>query len=162
MPPWDDDDFNDDEGDEWKQNATLAACKELYNRWQQVTIMLNGAMESLNTKPVNSNSDQLQFPEDYWEDYKQNILGDAYQVAVKIRSSEAGGIYVLRMENAAIIRKNAMYIYSALLTLMHEQVLEKSYVMAIRSEIDQFRELFKNWLATFQKDEYEDEWGLFI
>jgi hypothetical protein len=66
------------------------------------------------------------------------------------------------MENAAIIRKNAMYIYSALLTLMHEQVLEKSYVMAIRSEIDQFRELFKNWLSTFQKDEFEDEWGLFI
>ncbi len=55
-----------------------------------------------------------------------------------------------------------MYIYSALLTLMHEQVLEKSYVMAIRSEIDQFRELFKNWLSTFQKDEFEDEWGLFI
>ena len=28
----------------------------------------------------------------------------------------------------------------------------------IREEIDRFRELFKTWVSTFQKDEYEDEW----
>jgi hypothetical protein len=32
----------------------------------------------------------------------------------------------------------------------------------IRDEIDKFRELFKQWVASFEKDEYEDDWGLFV
>ena len=37
------------------------------------------------------------------------LLVDAYEVGAKIRSSEAG-LYIIRMENAAIIRKNAQFI----------------------------------------------------
>ena len=123
--------------------------------------MLNGALETMNTEP-SKDEDDLQFPPDYWDYYKQTMLGDGYEVGAKIRSSEAGGIYTIRMENAAIIRKNAQYIYSALLTLMHEKVIEEQYVRAIRAEIDKFRDLFKHWVSTFEKDEYEDEWGLFV
>jgi len=25
-----------------------------------------------------------------------------------------------------------------------------------------FRELYKAWIGTFRKDDYEDEWGLFL
>ena len=101
------------------------------------------------------------FPPDYWEDHKGMILGDAFQVAVKIKSSEVG-LYTIRMENASIIRKNAQFVKSSMLTMMSEKVIEEEYGRIIRSEIDKFRELFKIWVSTFQKDEFEDEWGLFI
>jgi len=158
LPEWDDEDFKDedDEGEEWKPNPTRDACKALYNQWQQVMTVLNGALDSMTVEEKEDG-----FPADYWEDHKGMLLGDAYQVAVKIKSSEAG-LYTIRMENASIIRKNAQFIKSSMLTLMAEEVIEKVHGQIIRDEIDKFRELFKTWVSTFQKDEYEDEWGLFV
>jgi hypothetical protein len=160
LPEWDDNEFNDEaeEGERWKPNPTKDACKAMYMQWQQVMMMLKGALETMQVK---DEPEEAEMPVDFWDDYKQTIIGDAYEVAVKIKSSEVG-LYTIRMENASIIRKNAQYIYSSLLTLMIENVIEESYVRAIRSEIDTFRELIKQWVATFQKDEYIDEWGLFI
>lgn len=158
MPEWDDDDFRDEdeEGEEWKPNPTRDACKSLYQQWQQVMVLLNGALDSMNAEEKEEG-----FPADYWEDHKAMILGDAYQVAVKIQSSESGNMYVLRMENVSIIRKNAQFVKSSLLTMMIEGVVEKTHGRVIREEIDKFRELFGQWVNTFQKDEFQDEWGLF-
>jgi len=157
LPDWDDDEFKDEEeGEEWKPNPTRDACKVLYGQWQQVMIVLNGALDSM---VIEEKEDG--FPADYWEDHKAMLVGDGYQVAVKIKSSEAG-LYTIRMENASIIRKNAQFIKSSMLTMMSEEVIEKAHGYVIREEIDKFRELFKIWVSTFQKDEYEDEWGLFI
>jgi hypothetical protein len=36
----------------------------------------------------------------------------------------------------------------------HKEVIEES--------LNKFRALFKQWVATFEKDDYEDEWGLFV
>ena len=159
LPEWDDDDFRDEEeeGGEWKANPTRDACKALYQQWQQVMIVLNGALDSMNTE-----GGEDSFPVDHWEDHKGMLLGDACQVAVKIKSSESGNMYILRMENASIIRKNAQFISSSMLTLMAEDVIEKAHGKVIRNEIDKFRELFKYWVSTFEKDEFEDEWGLFV
>lgn len=158
LPEWEDDEFRDEdtEGEGWKPNPTREACKNLYMQWNQVMIVLNGAMDSMTVEEKEDG-----FPAGYWEDHKAMILGDAYQVAVKIKSSEVG-LYTIRMENASIIRKNAQFIKSSMLTMMSEAVIEEEYGEIIRSEIDKFRELFKVWVSTFQKDEYEDEWGLFI
>ena len=158
LPEWDDDEFKDEDndGDEWKPNPTKDACKKLYQQWQQVMIVLNGALDSM---VIEEKEDG--FPADYWEDHKGMLLGDAYQIAVKIKSSEAG-LYTIRMENASIIRKNAQFIKSSMLTMMSDEVIEKAHGYVIREEIDKFREIFKIWVSTFQKDEYEDEWGLFI
>jgi len=158
LPEWNDDDFRDEEeeGESWKPNPTREACKALYLQWQQVTIMLNGALDSMNSEEKEDG-----FPAAYWEDHKAMLLGDGYQVAVKIRSSEVG-LYTIRMENASIIRKNAQFIKSAMLTMMAEEVIDDEHGEVIREEIDKFRLLFREWVSTFQKDEYEDEWGLFI
>jgi hypothetical protein len=156
LPEWDDNEFNE-EGENWKPGATRQACKALYNQWQQVMVMLNGALDSMKTDSTAEDA----FPAEYWEDHKGMILGDAYQVGAKIKSSEVG-LYTIRMENAAIIRKNAQFVATSLLSFMAEGVIEEPYVRAIRAEIDVFRELFKNWVSTFEKDEFTDEWGLFI
>jgi hypothetical protein len=157
LPDWDDDEFKDEEeGEGWKPDPTRDACKVLYEQWQQVMFVLNGALDSM---VIEEKEDG--FPAGYWEDHKAMLVGDGYQVAVKIKSSEAG-LYTIRMENASIVRKNAQFIKSSMLTMMSEEVIEKAHGYVIREEIDKFRELFKIWVSTFQKDEYEDEWGLFI
>lgn len=158
LPEWNDDDFKDedDEGEGWKLNPTREACKALYHQWQQVMTVLNGALDSMNVMEKEDG-----FPGDYWEDYKGMLLGDAFQVAVKIKSSEAG-LYTIRMENASVIRKCAQFIKSSMLTMMAENVIEEVHGQIIRDEIDKFRELFRTWVSTFKKDEFEDEWGLFI
>lgn len=157
LPEWDDDDFRneDEEGEEWKPNPTRDACKEMYEQWKQVMIVLKGALESMDTEIKEGG-----FPADYWEDHKAMLMGDAYQVAVKIKSSEAG-LYMIRMENASIIRKNAQFIKSSMLTMIAEKVIEEAHGKVIREEIDKFRILFRHWVSTFERDEFEDEWGLF-
>jgi hypothetical protein len=157
LPEWDDDDFRDkeEEEEEWKTNPTRDACKELYAQWQQVMMILTGAMDSMKAGEKEDG-----FPAEYPEDHKRMILGDGFEVAVKIKSSEAG-LYTIRMENASIIRKDAQFIKSSVLTMMIEGVIDEDHGNVIREEIDKFRELFKHWVSTFQKDEYEDEWGLF-
>ena len=158
LPEWNDDEFEDlEEGESWKQKPTKEACKAMYLQWQQVMMLLNGAFD---TMKLPEEGEENVFPAEYWEDHKQMLLGDGYEVAVKMKSSEAG-LYMIRMENACIIRKNAQYIYSALLTMSIENIIEETYITAIRLEIDKFRELFKEWVQTFEKDEFEDDWGLF-
>ncbi len=158
LPDWDEDDFSkfEEEGEDWKPKPTREACKLLYKQWQQIVLMLNGAFESMNIE------DEMGSPKEYWEDYKGMILGDAFQVAVKIKSSESGELYMIRMENASIIRKNAQFIASSILVMSKENQIDKEHGEVIRAEIDKFRELFKKWVSTFERDEFEDEWGLFI
>lgn len=165
LPEWEeDDDFReeDEEGEEWKPKPTTEACKAMYEQWKQVMIVLKGAFENEHSD-TNENAslpDEMRFSAEYWEDHKAMVLGDAYQVAVKIKSSEAG-LYMIRMENATLIRKNAQFISSSMLTMIAEGVIEEAHGMVIRDEINKFRVLFRHWVSTFERDEFEDEWGLF-
>lgn len=159
LPDWNDDEISkfDEEGESWKPNPTRDLCKLMYKQWQQIVLMLNGTFDSLNEE-INTSG----FPKEYWDDHIAMILSDAFQVAVKIKSSESGNLYVIRMENASIIRKNAQFIASSMLLMMEENMIEKKHGEIIREEINKFRGLFKQWVSTFVKDEFEDEWGLFI
>lgn len=163
LPEWDDDrmrslsDDDEEDGDEWKPTPTYDACKAMYVKWNEIITMLNGALGDMEDEDEPGQHDAS-----FIRDRKGMILGDAFEVGAKIRSSEIGRMYILRMENAAIIRKNAQSIKSAMLSFNMEDELEDSYCEAIRDEIDNFRELFKTWISTFEKDEFEDEWGLFV
>lgn len=152
LPHWDDSlDEHDAEGEAWKIHSTRAACKALYEQWGTIINMLKGGLPS-DGEEVESHASF----------HHEMLLGDAYEVAAKIRSSEAGGIYVVRMENACIIRKNAQFIQSSLLVSILDGDIDKEYGMLIRKEIDIFKELFKIWVNSFERDEFIDEWGLFV
>jgi len=158
LPEWDDDEFNDGDsvGEAWKPNRTSELCKTMYKQWDTVMIVLKAAFDSMKEP----GEDSL-FNKDFLEDQKEMILGDAYEVAAKIRSSEVG-LYIIRMENAAIIRKNAQFVKVSTNNFIEDDLMEAEHHLIIRQEIDTFRELFKQWVASFEKDEYEDEWGLFM
>lgn len=157
LPPWEDDEFDDEqEGESWKPNPTREACRAMYEQWNEVMTVLRAGLDSLEEA-----KDDGLFDKDYIEDFKGTLLGDAFEVAVKIKSSESG-MYIIRMENASIIRKNAQYIKISTNGLLADGLMSAEYRQVIRNEIDTFRELFKAWVRTFEKDEFEDEWGLFI
>jgi len=161
LPPWDDEHIkrlsNEEESDEWQPNPTRDACKAMYLKWNEIIVMINGALGD-----GTDQDEPGQHDAEFIMDNKAMILSDAFEVGAKIRSSEVGNMYVLRMENAAIIRKNAQSIKSAMLLFDEEDDVEFSYCEIIRDEIDNFRGLFKAWLATLKKDEFEDDWGLFV
>lgn len=159
LPEWIDDEDNVDEAGrgQWKPNATRAACKALYNKWNEILVMLNGTLGSMRELAEEEDKDDDLF----LKDRKTMLLADAYEVGAKIRSSEAGGIYVLRMENASIIRKNAQAVKSYILYMMVEGEVDEEHGHIIRDEIDVFRDLFRFWVSTFEKDGFADDWGLF-
>ncbi len=154
LPDWDDDDLHteEDEGEEWKPNPTRDACKALYGKWQEVVFLLKGILV-----PLMENADDTMLSHAAGDFYS-----DSHIVAVKIKSSEAAGIYTVRMENAAIIRKAAQGIASGLLLFMEDDDIDESHIMVIRDEINAFQLLFIEWVNTFEKDEFRDEWGLFV
>ncbi len=153
LPPWKD---NPDEGENWKTNPTTEACKALYEKWNEIVVMLTGALGTMKDLSEEKEEDS------FITEQKAMVLGDAYEAGAKIRSSEAGNMYILRMENASIIRKNGQFVKSSVLNLMMEGEVDEEHGEIIRNEIDNFREMFINWVNTFQKDEYTDDWGLFV
>ncbi len=155
FPEWDDERFKDkyDEGDEWKNASKNERAKALYNQWLLVFNMVQGLMEILVPNE--------ETPGDYLDHLKSQVIGDAALVPVKIRGAEAGDMYVLRMENASIIRTAANAVYIAMSGFRMMNVAEDKHLDAMRKEINLFRDLFKEWVNGFEKDEFEDEWGLF-
>src|ERR1019366_1973695 len=123
--------------------------KAMYEQWNQVMIILKAGFDSLK-EPDAGNL----YIKDYIEDHKAMLIADAHEVGAKIRSSEAG-LYIIRMENAAIIRKNAQFIKIATNGFIEDDLMEEQYRLVIRNEINKFRELFKQWVATFEKDDCE-------
>jgi uncharacterized protein YecA (UPF0149 family) len=99
---------------------------------------------------------------DHAEKNKELIWQNLFIVAPKIIGAAGIDEYVLKMENASIIRNNCRELMEQVNFTAMVGAGEEEYAAAIEREMDIFRELFKTWVATFRKDEYEDEWGLFI
>lgn len=99
---------------------------------------------------------------EYLIDIKGWMLSDAAQLTVKVAGAEAAGLYDLKMENAAIIRKAArdlMVQQHSLESFGFEYV---EYWQMVRDLIEEYRLLFIDWVAGFDKWDYIiDRWGLF-
>ena len=148
LPEWKDRLTNEDEGEAWKWREELELAEATYNQWREVFGLVLAFAETL--------------PEE------NEILGtrrmiyqNAYIVAPKILSACDDTLYQIKMENAALIRFNCRQLWEqiALATLTGEADLE--YKKPIEDALDEFKILFRNWVATFRQDNYEDEWGLF-
>ena len=100
--------------------------------------------------------------DEYLMHVKGCMLSDAAQLTVKIAGAEAGGLYDLKMENAAIIRKAArdLMVQQHSLDMFGFEYVE--YWKIVRDLIEEYRLLFIAWVAGFDKWDYIiDRWGLF-
>jgi hypothetical protein len=156
LPEWEDDKYSfDDEGEEWKTAAARTAAKELYLQWREVFGLVIAFAENLCEDSEETDD------ETYGDVTKKLIYENAMIVAPKILSVAGCGMYVLQMENAAIIRTNCRQLMEQVGFAVLMGIADAEHKKVIEEAMHDFRELFKNWVATFQEDEYVDEWGLF-
>ena len=100
--------------------------------------------------------------DEYLMHIKDCMLSDAAQLTVKVAGAEAAELYDLKMESAAIIRKTArdLMIQNHSLDMFGFEYVE--YYQIVRDLIEEYRLLFIDWVAGFDKWDYIiDRWGLF-
>lgn len=91
------------------------------------------------------------------------MLEDSIILQVKIAGAEAVDDYILKMENATVIKIHARSLQAQSASLIFEDILPEEYLRLLRKEIESFRILFKAWVKTFHTAHKEgDGWGLFI
>lgn len=90
------------------------------------------------------------------------MLEDAMLLTVKVAGATGGQLYDIKMESAAIIRKAAreLMIQNHSLEMFGFEHVE--YYQIVRDLIEEYRLLFIDWVAGFDKWDYIiDRWGLF-
>jgi len=95
-------------------------------------------------------------------EYAKQILENAYIIPAKIAGAEGGGLYDLRMENAALIRKAARELLTSCGGIRMFDIDAEDYLNSLREEIEAFRIEFVDWVKSFDTSNYIfDRWGLF-
>lgn len=90
------------------------------------------------------------------------MIVDAAQLSVKVAGAEAGDLYDIRMECAAVIRKAARDLMVQKHALKMFGFEEAEYFQVVRDLLEEYRLLFIDWVAGFDKENYIiDRWGLF-
>lgn len=90
------------------------------------------------------------------------MLHDAAMLSVKVAGAESGDLYDIKMEAAATIRKAArdLIVQNYSLKMFGFQYVE--YFDIVRNLVEEYRLLFIDWIAGFDKWNYViDRWGLF-
>lgn len=91
---------------------------------------------------------------------RHRMMESACCLGPKIAGAEAGELYTLRMENAVLIKMNARDLQAQTSLLMSEKLVDDSYIYLLRQSLQEFRTLFIEWVATFDKsNDIEDGWG---
>lgn len=104
------------------------------------------------------------FPEDnpHLQFVKEELLTDAAVLSVKVGGAEAAKLYDLKMEAAAIIRKAANDLMVQNHSLEMFGFKHTDYFNIVRDLLEEYRLLFIDWVAGFDKWHYViDRWGLF-
>lgn len=153
LPEWDDHRMLKKryEGEEWKLRPQFEAAEKLYNKWREIFVLVESYCETL--------QDSADY--DHAEKNKELIGQNLFIVAPKIIGAAGAATYVLQMENASIVRNNCREMMEQISFTAIVGAGEERYAEAIEREMEIFRNLFRDWVATFVRDDYEDEWGLF-
>jgi len=151
LPEWEERfivDSEDDEGENWKFKASLAAAKSLYEKWRELYELVMAFTDTLPDEddPIST---------------RELIYQNAMMVAPKILSAAGDTLYIIKMENASIIRTNCMQLMVQVIFSTMMNTAARHHEQVIRDSMDEFKSLFREWTTTFVKDECDDEWGLF-
>lgn len=164
---WDDDDgegfdFNYDDLSPEEKDEIEREMRErdermhnhpLYKKAGEIYDIVHSLVESL---PADDGREML----------NEILLQDAMMLQPKIAGAMSGESWLLHMENAAIVRYHAQSLLTQTSGLkMFIPDADESYIKVLREEMIEFRRLFNLWVlsfANFEREEFEDEWGLFI
>ena len=105
------------------------------------------------------------FPEEEKEMHAGILMESAMILAPKLAGAIGSDSWLISMQNAAIIRYHAQNLHTATSSMDMENESDQRYVQLLRTEMEEFRMLFKEWvksLNALEDEDYSDEWGLFI
>jgi hypothetical protein len=143
--------FLDDDDEAWKKKPYWDAAEKMYNSWREVYSLVIAFADNIDEKGDEGHAGYT----------KIFICENAEIVGPKIAGALGADLYVLNMENAAIIRTNCRQMMEQVGFAVLMGWAEKEHKTVIAQTLDNFKSAFKIWVATFEKDEFEDEWGLF-
>lgn len=149
LPEWKNHLRNIDNDEAWKWKEELQIAEALYNQWREVFGL------------VMAFADTLPPEEDELLSTKAMIFQNAYIIAPKIMSGCGDTLYQIKMENAALIRFNCRQMWEQIAFAVLMGNADEEHKKVIEEGLNRFKELFRQWVATFKPDEYEDDWGLF-
>jgi hypothetical protein len=96
------------------------------------------------------------------QDLRGQVMADAMMMVAKVHGAEAGNLYDLRMENAAIIRKAARDLMVSKHSFEMFGFEHVEYFDIVRNLIEEYRLIFIRWVESFDPWDYIiDRWGLF-
>ena len=155
MPEWehfsrfekDDDGDNLSSDDAEKVRLKVCRAKSLYNQARAVYKYAALFCETLKGEMAELTSNL--------------IMQNALMLCPKIVGAEGADMYILRMENASIIRTNCREMETQVKAAVMFEICTPEYTEIVLAEIEKFRLLFVIWVKHFEKDDFTDEWGLY-
>lgn len=118
------------------------------------------AMEILETVDVLSSS----MTEKDKNIYSSILRESAMIIPPKIAGAYGSASWLMCMQNASIIRYHAEYLLTSTTGLNNFTLTDKRYVKVLRTDLEEFKQLFVTWVKSFDKldkDDCEDDWALF-
>ncbi|MBB3054521.1 hypothetical protein [Mucilaginibacter gotjawali] len=89
------------------------------------------------------------------------MLSNAAMVQAKIAGAEGGGLYSLRMQNAVLIKLAVQDMFNAVSFSSMVEINEEDYVDLMRDKVEEFREVFVEWIRGFDKSyDIPDNWAI--
>jgi hypothetical protein len=147
---WEDDDDEDDGFDPEEERRKLEALP-IYKKALEILDLTQQIVDTFND-------------EDTAKIHRQIMLEDAMIIPAKIAGAEAMDDYILKMENATVIKIHARSLLTQTSSAKYLYLQDERYLKLLRDEIEAFRLLFRKWILTFDTDTTKegDGWGLFV
>lgn len=149
---WEDDDTNDANDDDYDPEKEQRRVESLpiFQKAEEIAELTRRIVESIDdeeVKMIHSNC----------------MLEDSLIIPAKIAGAEAVDDFILKMENATIIKIHARSLMTQSTSLIMMEVLPAEYLTLLRKELETFKMLFRAWIKTFHKSQKDsDGWGLFV
>jgi len=147
---WEDEDDNDNDYDPEEERRKLEALP-IYQKALEIYDL---------TRRITDTFDK----DDQSNPFQEIMLEDCTIIPAKIAGAEAMDDYILKMENAVVIKIHAKSLLAQTSAIAYLTNIDDAYIQLLRNEIEEFRHLFIKWVQSFEIDTTKegDGWGLFI
>lgn len=149
------DDFDDNEG--WEEESEFDPKSSRDQIYSHPLMKKANEIVSLTHALVGSLDEARK------ELYGGMMMEDAMVICAKFAGAQGVDDFILKMENATIMKVHARHLNSMTYQLAMEETHAEEHLQLLREAIDEFRLLFVEWVKSFDSAErYDDGWGLFL
>ncbi|SNS40848.1 hypothetical protein SAMN06295967_10923 [Belliella buryatensis] len=146
---FDDNDFDEDDMEEFQRKRDELKLHPLKLKGMEIFDLTHALVGSLD--------------EARKELYGGLMLESAGLLPAKFSGAHSVDDYIIKMENAVIMKVHAKSLQSMTYQLALEGTHAEEHLQLLRDAIEEFRVLFKEWVTAFDGTErFDDGWGLFL